>query len=505
MKKERISMRSLIHWLSAFTFLFSITACQTIRPTTAQAPPPLWAGDSVLRVTVTSQGYNFHRPWQQRRPITRRAIGAIVPGHRILVTGLLVANARYIELETIDTREKLRASVDVVDYEANLALLKPENPEFLAGRKPLALTEREIADGDDLTIWQVKPNGDIISSIGQVISVEISAYTTGNFFLTYRLSNSLQYRFDNLTLPVVKGRTLAGLVLPADEIGQTISVIAAPVISHFLQDARSDTYQGFPLAGFRYGPTLDPQLRRYIDLPSDQSGIYIQKVIKGGPADRAGLKSGDVVTHIAGKNVSNTGQFDHPVYGQTSLSHLIRTQHFAGDTVEMGIVRGSELMTLNVQLDHRRPDEYLVPPYVVDQAPRFQIVAGLVFQELSMSYLREYGKNWHSRAPVHLLYYNQNQDYLHGDQREKIVIISSVIPTSYTIGYEQLANLVVQKINGKPIGKLADITPALDHPLDGFHKIEVDQHPNVIFLDPGEIGAIHDLIRKRYRIPVPNP
>jgi S1-C subfamily serine protease len=498
-------MHSLIHWLLAFTLSLSLAACQTIKPTAAQAPPPLWAGDSVLRVTVTSQGYNFHRPWQQRRPQTRRAIGVIVPGGRILVTGLLVANARYIELETVDTREKHRASVDVVDYEANLALLKPANPEFLKSRKPLALAEREVAAGDDLTIWQVKPNGDIISSSGQVISVEMNAYTQGNFFLTYRLSNSLQYRFDNLTLPVVKGRTLAGLVLPAEETGQTISVIAAPVISHFLKDAHGEAYQGFPLAGFRYGPTLDPQLRRYIDLPDDQSGIYIQKVIKGGPADRAGLKSGDVVTHIAGRDVSNTGQFDHPVYGQTSLSHLIRTQHFVGDTVEIRIIRSSEAMTLNARLDHRRPDEYLVPPYVVDQAPRFQIVGGLVFQELSMSYLREYGKNWRSRAPVHLLYYNQNQDYLNGDQREKIVIISSVIPTSYTIGYEQLGNLVVQKINGKPIGKLADILPALDQPLDGFHKIEVDQHPNVIFLDPGELGAIHDMIRQRYRIPVQTP
>jgi S1-C subfamily serine protease len=498
-------MRAIIFWLLALSLVITLAACQSAMPTTDQAPPPLWAGDSVLRVTVTSQGYHFHRPWQQRRPVTRRAIGVIVPDGRVLVTGLLVANARYIELETIDTREKHRASVDVVDYEANLALLKPESPEFLAGRHPLPLAKREVTAGDDLTIWQVKPNGDIISSIGKVISIEMNAYTQGNYFLTYRLSNSLQYRFDNLTLPVVRGRTLAGLVLPSNDAGQTINVIATPVISHFLEDARGVTYQGFPLAGFRYGPTLDPQLRRYISLPDDRSGIYIQKVIKGGPSGRAGLKAGDVVTHIAGIDISNTGQFDHPIYGQTSLSHLIRTQHFVDDTVKMRIVRNGEAMTLDVQLDHRQPYEYLVPPYIIDQAPRHQIVGGLVFQELSMSYLREYGKNWHSRAPVHLLYYNQNQDYLNGDKREKIVIISGIIPTSYTIGYEQLANLVVSKINGNPIGKLADIMPALDHPLDGFHKIEVEQHPNVIFLDPEELESIHDVIRQRYRIPVQTP
>ena len=498
-------MRSPIHWLMVFILLTTVNACQSVMAPAPQSPPPLWAADSVLRVTVTSQGYEFHRPWQQRKPMTRRAIGAIVPGGRVLVTGLLVANARYIELETIDTHEKHRATVDVVDYEANLALLKPEKPGFLSERHPLPLTTQEIAAGDDLTIWQVKPNGDIISSTGQVISIEMNAYTQNNFFLAYRLNTALQYQFDNMTLPVLQGRTLAGLVLPSGESGQPIDVIASPVISHFLKDAQDGAYQGFPLAGFRYGPTLDPQLRRYINLPEQYSGIYIQKVIKGGPSDRAGLKAGDVVTHIAGRDISNTGQFNHPTYGQTSLAHLIRTQHFVDDIVDMQVFRDGKFRTLKTRLDHRRPDEYLVPPYVIDQPPQYSIVGGLVFQELSMSYLREYGSNWRSRAPVHLLYYNQNQDYLNGDQREKIVIISGVIPTSFTIGYEQLANLVVLRINDKPIGKLTDISAALKTPVNGFHKIEVEQHPKVIFLDPAELDRIHEVIRKRYRIPVPTP
>lgn len=502
---ERKAMRSLIQWLLLVSFSILIVACQSMVAPSHQSPPPLWAADSVLRVMVTSQGYHFHRPWQQRRPVTKRAIGVIVPGGRVLVTGLLVANARYIELETVDTREKHRASVEVVDYEANLALLKPENPDFLANRLPLPLTTKEITAGDDLTTWQVKPNGDIISNKGKIISVELSAYAQGNFFLTYRLGNDLQYQFDNHTLPVVQGRALAGLVLPSNGNSQTIDVIATPVIAHFLKDANDGDYQGFPLAGFRYGPTLDPQLRRYINLPDKHSGIYVQKIIKGGPADIAGLRAGDVITHIADQDVSNTGQYNHPAHGQTSLSHLLRTQHHVDDVVGFRVFRNGETITLKVRMDHRRPNEFLVPPYVIDKPPSYKIVGGLVFQELSMTYLREYGKNWHSRAPIHLLYYNQNQDYLNGDQREKIVIISGTIPTSYTIGYEQLANLVVLRINGKTIRKLADIAPALQQPVNGFHKIEVEQHPKAIFLDPAELERIHEVIQKRYRIPVQTP
>ena len=238
---------------------------------------------SVIRVTVTSQGYQFHSPWQQRRPTTQTAIGAIVPGGQVLVTATLVANHRYIELESIDTKTKYRAAVAVVDYEANLALLTPLDDDFMQDRAPLEIAN-PISQGDSLAIWQVKQNGNIIPTTGKVTSIELRAYTRDNYFLAYRLNGALQYGANNRTLPVVRGNKLAGFMLRNDTSGQTIDIIATQVIRHFLKDAQKPNYQGFPRAGFHYGPMLDPQLRRYIGLPEEISGIYVQKVIKGGPA-----------------------------------------------------------------------------------------------------------------------------------------------------------------------------------------------------------------------------
>lgn len=458
--------------------------------------------NSVVRVTVTSQSYYFHSPWQQRRPRTQTAVGVVVPDGRVLVTAMLVANHRYIELETIDTQKKYRADVEVVDYEANLALLKPTEHSFLSGLKPMEIAE-PISSGDYLTVWQVKPNGNIVPRSGEVTSIELRAYTQSNYFLTYRLNSTLQYRAHNLTLPVVRGNKLAGLLLSYDTSGQTIDVIATPVIRHFLKDAKKPNYQGFPRAGFHYGPMLDPQLRRYIGLPENVTGIYVQKAIKGGPADLAGLKAQDVITRIGDYTVSNIGQYDHPRYGKTSLNHLLRTVYHAGDTVEFEVYRKGKAVTLNVKLNHRKSDEYLVPPYVIDRQPKYLIVGGLIFQELSVSYLREYGKDWASRAPINLVYYQQNQDYLNGDKGEKIIIISQVIPTPFTIGYENLSDLVVLSVNGQPIGKLADVATALKKPKDRFHKIEVEQPPGILYLDPREIPRIHQVIQERYRIPIP--
>ena len=496
-------MRQIIQFAIFAIIAIALTACASplIQPEGLALKSS--AVKSIIRVTVTSQGYQFHRPWQQRRPTTQTGIGAIVPGGHVLVTASLVANHRYIELESIDTKTKYRAKVAVVDYEANLALLKPVDEDFLNGRHPLDIAN-PISSGDALTIWQVKHNGNIIPTTGKVTSIELRAYTKGNFFLAYRLNSALQYGANNLTLPVVRGSRLAGFMLRNDTSGQTIDVIATQVIRHFLKDAQKPNYRGFPRAGFHYGPMLDPQLRRYIGLPEDINGIYVQKVIKGGPAATAGLATQDVITRIGDYAVSNTGQYDHPLYGNSSIVHLIRTVYHDGDTVPFQIYRKGEIVTLNIQLNHRQPDEYLVPPYVVDRQPQYLIVGGLIFQELSVSYLREYGKEWSSRAPVDLVFYQQNQDYLNGDRREKIIIISRVIQTPFTIGYGNLSDLVVTHVNGRTIRNLADVASAMKAPQGEFHKIEVEQTPGILYLDPKEVPLIHQIIRERYRIPIPS-
>src|SRR4051812_38221831 len=90
-------------------------------PETAVAKPKEL---SLVRVNVTGQPYDYVRPWQKRAPYQKRALGAVLPQGRVLVTADLVANQNYIELERAETGEKIGAEVIVADYEANLALLE---------------------------------------------------------------------------------------------------------------------------------------------------------------------------------------------------------------------------------------------------------------------------------------------------------------------------------------------------------------------------------------------
>lgn len=496
-----IATRSRIRLVSvAMILLLMFSGCRQLPK--RSFPERVVAGpdQSVVRVNVTRQGYSFHRPWQRPAPITQMGIGVIIEGPRVLVTADAMANHRYIELEQIDRSKKSVAILDAVDYEANLALLKPIDPQFLMNARPLKL-ETGAVQGDELAVWQVKPNGTVTPATGNITSIELSRFPYNNYFLAYRLNSSLQYRLNHFTLPVVKNGNLAGLLMQYNAKEQTIDVIAAPVIDHFLEDAADGTYQGFPLPGAHMVAAEDPQLRRYVGISENAGGVFVDRVLKGGAAERAGIREGDIITEIAGFNIDSRGNYEHSAYGKISLSHLIRCEFHVGEKTIYKIFRAGKEFTLEMFPDHRSAQDYIVPPYVVDTAPGYYILGGLVLQELSLPYLKEYGKKWSVSAPISLLYHSVNQEAFDKDGREKIVFLSSVLPTSYTIGYDRLSNLVVTRINHQTIGKLEDVIEALKTPVDGYHKIEFEQRPKVIFLDPLELPEINRQIKKRYRVP----
>jgi len=134
------------------------------------------------------------------------------------------------------------------------------------------------------------------------------------------------------------------------------------------------------------------------------------------------------------------------------------------------------------------------------RAPKYVILGGLVFLELSRDYLREWGGNWQEKAPQRLVYLDFFQDELPAD-RGKIVILSQVLPSPGTIGYEHLENLVVTRVNGHPIKSLDDLSAAAANPQNGFQKIEFEEDPKTIFLDAGDIQETNAELAEKYGLP----
>ena len=456
---------------------------------------------SLVRVNVTGQPYDYFRPWQKKAPQSKRALGAVLSKGRVLVTADLVANQNYVELERAESGEKSAANVQVIDYEANLALLEPAEKNFLDGITPLDIATDTVV-GDRLAAWQLEPTGALVATEGLVTTIQMTHYPVDvGQFLTYRVSISMQYRENSYTIPLVKNNKLAGLLLRYDSRAQLVDAIPAPIITHFLKDAETEKYGGFPSAGFSFFPTRDPQLRTFAGQTGKPGGVYVTSVEPNMPAVKAGLQVGDIVTEIGHNGIDQNGNYVDPLYGKIELTNLLTAHAFAGDNVPFQVQRDGKPLQFNVTLEHRAAKNYVVAPYNLDQPPLYYVLGGVIFQELSRQYLKEWGANWQKEAPQRFVYLDRFQSELFPEDHRKIVVLSQVLPANATIGYDDLAYLVVKKVNSAEVKSLADLAEAVKHPIDGFIKIETEEDPKQIELEAAQVAAEAPALQENYGIP----
>ncbi|MEO5716986.1 MAG: PDZ domain-containing protein [Chthoniobacterales bacterium] len=456
---------------------------------------------SLVRVNVTGQPYDYFRPWQKKAPFSKRALGAVLPNDRVLVTADLVANQNYVELERAESGEKTAASVVVIDYEANLALIEPSDKNFLNGLQPLELALDTVV-GDRLSAWQLESTGALVVTEGIVTTIGITRYPADVAdFITYRLSIPMQYRDNSYTVPLVKKNKLAALLLRYDPRSQVLDAIPAPIIAHFLKDAAGAKYQGFPSLGISFFPTRDPQLRAYAGETSKTGGVYITSVEPGLPAAKAGLQPGDIVTAVAEHDIDQNGNYVDSLYGKLGFSNLLTAKAYVGDSVALHVMREGKPLTLNVRLEHRAEEDYVIPPYNIDDPPSYYVLGGLIFQELTRQYLKEWGNNWEKDAPQDFVYLDKYQSELYPEGKRRVVILSQVLPANSTIGYDDFSYLVVKKVNGKDIHSLADLAEAVKTPLNGFNVIQTVDDPKQLELDASQVAAEAEDLKKNYGLP----
>jgi serine protease Do len=95
--------------------------------------------------------------------------------------------------------------------------------------------------------------------------------------------------------------------------------------------------------GVSVGP-LSPELAKEFKV-SDTCGALVRDITRGGPADKAGLKPGDVIRKYDGRTVSESDEL---------LAMVASTD--PGATVSLEILRNGEPLTLKVTLDQRPSD-----------------------------------------------------------------------------------------------------------------------------------------------------
>ncbi|MDP0489765.1 MAG: PDZ domain-containing protein [Verrucomicrobiota bacterium JB023] len=442
-----------------------------------EAPP-------LIRINSTVQSFNAGQPWQRNSSKNRRGTGILISPTQVLTVAELVADQTFLEFEAPDSSDRVRATVSIIDYKSNLAILEPANTDdlgFLGELSPIELGE-PAAIGDDAIVWQLEYNGTPLKTKGLIRGVDtVSTFLPGFSFLCYNIKGSMQSSSSSFSLPVTRGGKLLGLLTAYDSDDQLSTVIAPEIIATFLEDVGDGHYDGFPSLGVASEPTEDSSFRDYLKLGDEMGGVYLSRIKPGMGADKAGLQVGDVLTAIDGSPIDRRGYYEHPSYGILPWTVLIRGEKFAGDQVRLEYLRDGEVKEVTATLTVA--EDPLVPRHIHDSAPPFLIKGGLVFQELSSAYLRAYGENWTTRAPLDLMHVLHNQkDYEEG--RERVVFLSRIIPNPATVGYDSVNSQIITSANGQEIKDLKSLADALAKaPADGIHTIGLSDAPHTLYLD----------------------
>jgi hypothetical protein len=224
----------------------------------------------------------------------------------------------------------------------------------------------------------------------------------------------------------------------------------------------------------------------------------VVEVPKQAAADYA-IHRRDVLIEIDGFAIDMEGDFEDPEYGHLMLEGLATRRHFAGDIIPMKVLRDGKILDVRYVLPRAEYKTELLPMYVFDREPEYLVAGGLVFQPLSQSYLRIWGEEWRRRAPFRLAYFTSQSPT---PERPSLVVLSQVLPDPLNVGYQEYRNIVVDKVNGRIIRKLADLKAALAEPAEGVHRIDFFKGDGIqrMLLDAGSLGESTLRVLKRFGI-----
>lgn len=274
--------------------------------------------------------------------------GFIVSSDGLIVTNKhVVANASTKYTVYTSDGKYFDASVKAVDPVFDIALVKIDARDLpiaeLGSSDALVPGQTAIAIGNALGQYQNSVTVGVISAIGRVIQAGDASGTT-----TESLDNVIQT--DAAINPGNSGGPLiniagqvVGVNTAVDQSGQGIGfAIPVGLVNSALSSYKASGKIVRPMLGLRY-ISLNKDIAVTNKLPvSDGALIYasdgLPSVIVGGPADKAGLRDRDIITHIADEKITQS----------TTLLSLI-TKHKVGDTVKINYLRdGREATTTAV-------------------------------------------------------------------------------------------------------------------------------------------------------------
>jgi putative serine protease PepD len=235
--------------------------------------------------------------------------------------------------------DSIQANVLGTDPSSDLAVVGIDPQDLPAGVRPLRLADSRTVKVGDQAIAIGNPFGlDRTATEGIVSGVGREIQAPNGFSIDSVIQTDAPINPGNSGGPLLNdsGRVIGvnsqietagapgnvgvGFAVPSNTVRQVVPALA-----------RGDTIKRAYL-GLQSSPAS----------PSNPSGAEVQTVIPDGPADRAGVRSGDVVTRVDGQTVREPSDVAAAIAGKRP-----------GDEVEIQIQRNGSIVTLRATLGTR--------------------------------------------------------------------------------------------------------------------------------------------------------
>jgi S1-C subfamily serine protease len=462
---------------------------------------PAWAGsdvkNAVVKIYTVNNGYDYYSPWQKFGQTSSSGSGCIISGKRILTNAHVVANQTFIQVRRAGEAKKYTAELEAVAHECDIAILRVKNDSFFSGVTPVAIGNLpEI--GDQVAVYGFPKGGDKLSITEGVVSrVEHTKYTHSN-------ANLLACQIDaainsgNSGGPVINGNKLVGVAFQAVSANDAENIgymVPTPVIRHFLTDIRDGTYDGIPDLGLSWQKMENLDIRRKYHMADDLTGVLVIKVYPDSPTGGI-LQREDIILSVDEKSVENDGTIAFRDGERTVFDFIIQNKYI-NDTVEMKVLRKEKVINAQINLSQSLKCSRLVPLEQYDVPPTYFVFGGIVFQPLTVNFLKLWGDDWYDEANKSLLHYYKNG--YPTKERKELVLLAKVLADEINVGYHDLHDRIISYVNGEKIRDMKDLVKALENNKAEYHNI-LDETGYRIVLDSEKVKNKGQSILEKYGI-----
>jgi Do/DeqQ family serine protease len=379
----------------------------------------------------------------------------------IMTNNHVIENTTSLEV-TVSNRMVYKAQLVGRDPSTDLALLKIQDSELMGATLPFA----RFANSDALEIghW-VLAVGNPFNLNSTVTAGIVSAKGRNIDILTGEFSIEAFIQTDAVVNPGNSGGALVNT--NGDLVGINTAIVTKTgsyegysfaVPSNLVLKVMQDLKEfGTVQRGFLgvYIQNITPEIAKALKL-SSLDGVYLDRINKGGAAEKAGLKPGDIITHVNDVKVNS-----HPdLQEQVALNR-------PGDVVDVIYLREGKTERTKIVLQNSAGG--------VGTAAKLPATTGAVTDPSSM--LEFLGGTLRNLNAEELSQYKTTG-----------VLVEKVNPNSKLNETNMLDGFVIQKANDKPIKSMADLQAVFSDGrkmlvLEGFYPAYKDQGDYTYVID----------------------